>query len=70
MSLKYAVIRGQRIQSLRYYRHDRLHRRDGAAFLTNDSQLYWWHKNPLNSYYLYGNEYSREEYESKIRSYS
>lgn len=81
MSLKYEIIREG--VTLRHYRHAEFHRIDRPASIWLSSSLYWYefgisHRSDgpsdvtfsgYNEYYFRGTKYSKEEYESKIRSY-
>lgn len=81
MSLKYYVMRKPK-QYLMYVRHGIIHRKTETAFVSDTFQRSWleYGKNHriggpaiINTfdcefYYIRGVEYTKEEYESKIRS--
>lgn len=81
MSLKYETKRFKGLGLLQFTRYGIIHRVDGPASSWDDSDLYWDQygkkhrsdgpavkRGQWSGYYIWDVEYTKEEYESKIRS--
>lgn len=81
MSLKYEVEYDSEFKAMTYRRHGRFHRNNGPSNIRHRGTLFWYeygisHRldgpsdvycNGVNYYCIRGIEYTKEEYEFKIR---